>query len=481
MIKYEKHKQEVENRGYIYIGTYTKGEYTIDKHLYMNCMRYIRVKCPYCGAEYDVVFYMFKRGQNCSKCCQKYKNSFAYYIEQELKEPLDKYWDFEKNELNPYYIYKNSNKKVWIKCTKTDYHGSYKINCHNFTSNQRCPYCSHAHGRKVHPKDSFAQWGIDNVDPNFIKKYWSDKNAINPFTIAPNSTKKVWIKCQNKDYHNDYLVSCNNFYNSNRCPYCSNQKIHPKDSFGQWLIDTYGDNALDKYWSNKNTVDPFAIAPQSNKKVWIMCQENDYHNDNGGYEITCNNFYNGNKCPYCSSNKIHKLDSFGYLYPEKAKYWSKRNKKSPYEILPHSNKKYWFYCEDCGEEFESALSYITENKRSMKCKNCNSSKGEQKINKWLVNNNINFIPQKEFEGLVGLKGKNLSYDFYLPNYNMLIEYQGEFHDGTAQYYKGHFEYQQEHDRRKKQYTIDHNINLLEIWYWDFKNINKILEENLMKI
>ena len=73
-----------------------------------------------------------------------------------------------------------------------------------------------------------------------------------------------------------------------------------------------------------------------------MCQEHEYHNDNCGYEIRLVDFYKGNKCPYCASKKVHPKDSFGSLYPEKAKYWSKNNKKLPYEVTPYSNIKYKF-------------------------------------------------------------------------------------------------------------------------------------------
>ena len=75
----------------------------------------------------------------------------------------------------------------------------------------------------------------------------------------------------------------------------------------------------------------------------------------------------------------------------------------------------------------------------------------------------------------------LSYDFYLPKYNLLIEYQGQFHDGniTGDYQTEEMlEIQQEHDRRKRQYAIDHNIELMEIWYWDFDNIENILHDRL---
>ena len=64
-------------------------------------------------------------------------------------------------------------------------------------------------------------------------------------------------------------------------------------------------------------------------------------------------------------------------------------------------------------------------------------------------------------------------------YNLLIEYQGEFHDGTAwQQTEIDFLRQQEHDKRKKNYAKKNNIGLLEIWYWDYDNIEQILNEVL---
>lgn len=38
--------------------------------------------------------------------------------------------------------------------------------------------------------------------------------------------------------------------------------------------------------------------------------------------------------------------------------------------------------------------------------------------------------QKEFDNLLGVKNGKLKFDFYLPTYNFLIEYQGEYHDGS---------------------------------------------------
>ena len=102
----EEHKKKVIERGdgYTYIGSYKFKEVTIDGK---KSKPHIRIKCPYCGKEYDIRLDNFKSGSECTNCCNKYENSLAYYIQQELKEPLNKYWDWEKNNelgINPYYI-----------------------------------------------------------------------------------------------------------------------------------------------------------------------------------------------------------------------------------------------------------------------------------------------------------------------------------------------------------------------------------------
>lgn len=116
------------------------------------------------------------------------------------------------------------------------------------------------------------------------------------------------------------------------------------------------------------------------------------------------------------------------------------------------------------------------------CKVCNESKGEKKIKKCLNEKNVDFKWQKSFDCLTGVGGGLLSYDFYIPRYNLLIEYQGEFHDGTVKYQSERaYEIQVEHDKRKSNYAKSHNINLLEIWYWDFDNIDKILTEKFNEL
>ena len=242
-------------------------------------------------------------------------------------------------------------------------------------------------------------------------------------------------------------------------------------------------------------INPWEIPKGWNKKVWIKCQEKDYH---GSYDVQCNNFINNSRCPYCNSKsgKVHKLDSLGTLYPEVLNLWSSKNKKSPYEYTPQSHQYVYWKCKD-GKHEDYPRKIQSSNSYNFRCPECQYSKGEEVISNYFISKgfikisqkdfelltqdkyNVNYyIPQKEFDGLIGLKGGLLSYDFYLPKYNLLIEYQGIQHE---QYTPGlhkskkDFEKQLEHDKRKKEYANDNNINLFEIWYYDFDRIEEILE------
>ena len=402
MYKNINHKEKVNLRGdgYEYVGSYKIKDITIDGKNKKGKLVYIRVKCPYCNKEYDVSYNSFiTRSDKCSNCCNDYENSFAYYIQQELKEPLNKYWDWGKNTVNPYLIYKSSNKKVWIKCTEKDYHGSYLIGLNNFCIGKRCSYCA---CREIHPKDSFAQWGINKFGNDFLEKYWSDKNTLNPWRISP----------------------------------------------------------------------------QSNKTIYIYCQEKEYHNDYGGYSTTPSVFYKGTRCGYCHHLRVHPKDSFGSKYPEKAKYWSSNNEISPYEVFPRAHRSYKFICEKCNKEFEKRLDSLNQADSGVVCHKCNESKGETKIVRWSDKNNKIYIHDEYyFDDLLGVKNSLLRPDFIYPQEKIWIEYDGAQHDEWQEGWqsKDNFITLQANDKVKDLYAKEHGWKLIRIKAKDFDNIENILE------
>ena len=135
-------------------------------------------------------------------------------------------------------------------------------------------------------------------------------------------------------------------------------------------------------------------------------------------------------------------------------------------------------CRKCGNEWQAMPNNL---RRGTGCPVCKESKGEKRIAEVLEYKAITYLRWKTFDDLIGVGGKNLSYDFYLPDYNALIEFQGQFHDGKYRGgYMKDFDYdrQQEHDQRKYDYAKSHGIKLIEIWYYEFDKILEILNREL---
>lgn len=135
----------------------------------------------------------------------------------------------------------------------------------------------------------------------------------------------------------------------------------------------------------------------------------------------------------------------------------------------------------CGHKYKATPSKFSNERR---CPQCNESKGEQSIRWHLDNKDVIFEREYSFEGLVGVGGGLLRFDFAVFSDNndleFLIEYDGEFHFKKF-YEEQNFEELQIHDERKNQYCKDNRIPLLRIPYWDFDNIEELLFEKLNEL
>ena len=118
---------------------------------------------------------------------------------------------------------------------------------------------------------------------------------------------------------------------------------------------------------------------------------------------------------------------------------------------------------------------------NMKGDNMRTKWTEEKIINYLNNNKIIYERQKVYPSLKGEGGCNLSYDFYLPDYNCCIEYQGVQHYEPVKYFGGKekFEIQRKHDLKKKNYCTENKIKLITIPYWEFDNIETVLNEKII--
>lgn len=134
---------------------------------------------------------------------------------------------------------------------------------------------------------------------------------------------------------------------------------------------------------------------------------------------------------------------------------------------------------DKGHSFKIKYSKIME---GVGCPICNTSKGEYKIRRWLLKNNIKFEAQKTFDDAI--YKFNLRWDFYLPQYNVLIEYNGRQHyEFVARWHKDliGFRTQMERDLLKEKYAHEHGLKQLVISYENFDEIEQILSNYLNKL
>ena len=405
-----------------------------------------------CGKEWNVAPTTVLQGsaKSCGLC---YSLTFEQWCLDNNYQDILNRWDYELNDCKPSEITHRVNKKYYFKCPRGLHESELKI-INNFTSRRDgtmdCRKCT-----------SIAQFGIDNVDKNFLEKYWDWKKnnelGIDPWEISYGSKKYVYIYCQEKDYHGSYDIKCYEFAKGFRCGYCHGKKVNPLDSFAQYLLDTFGNNALDMYWDyekNKN-INPWNITKQANKYVYIKCQEKDYH---GSYSIQCPNFVSGQRCSYCcpKSGRVHPLDSLGILYPQVLNIWSDKNKKSPYEYTPYANQEVYWKCSK-GKHDDYPRKISNSNICDFRCPECSKELKES-----IMATTLKQVLKHEYLDTIweydaGFRTPNnyiSRYDIFVPQLdNLLIECQSEYHDDPEQ---------QEIDRLKKQYAVDNGYNYIAL-------------------
>lgn len=129
----------------------------------------------------------------------------------------------------------------------------------------------------------------------------------------------------------------------------------------------------------------------------------------------------------------------------------------------------------CGNIFTTSFSnYSRYNVNTCFSCSCRISTGEERIKNFLELNKIEFIQEKRFNDC--RDKRSLPFDFYLPQYNLIIEFDGKQHFEDVGY--GNYEITKKHDEIKNQYCKDKNIDMLRIPYWEGNDIENIISKQL---
>lgn len=131
---------------------------------------------------------------------------------------------------------------------------------------------------------------------------------------------------------------------------------------------------------------------------------------------------------------------------------------------------------DCGFIWEVRPSDVIHGKSQ--CPKCMSfqSKGVLYIKKILDKNQIPYEQERR------LDNSKQRFDFYFEfgDINIALEYNGAQHYKEIDYFQTSLQQQQERDNRKRQYCIEHNIELIEIPYtFSKEQIQTVLQEKII--
>ena len=149
-----------------------------------------------------------------------------------------------------------------------------------------------------------------------------------------------------------------------------------------------------------------------NSDIFIKCP---YH---GIFSISPSSHLRGG-CPDCNK-EVHKIKGEKKFFKKSLELHSD---KYNYDKTVYKNtyEKIIINCPKHGDFLQTPHSHMN----GTGCPKCKRSKGEEKVARILELLNINYKEQKTYDDCK--HKQSLSFDFYLPQYDMLIEYDGEFH------------------------------------------------------
>jgi hypothetical protein len=334
----------------------------------------------------------------------------------------------EKNEGIDFYSLKpRSNKKIWWRCSKGHEYPT-KV-CHRTRPNAKCPYCTGRKlaperslavcnpelAKEFHPvkngettaADVFISSGkthwwlcqvnnshewpatVDNrkrgtgcpycrgkkvlLDDSFGKKFsalleeWDfKKNQKDPFSLACQSNYEVYWTCKSKSYH-CWSASVASRVNGRGCPYCSNHRLHEKDSafyqLPQKILDQF-DQSLNPSINLKN------VSISLEKALVWKCN---LHHEHGTWKAWLKSRIAGkNNCPKCEphSTRISYEKSVAYLYPHLIEEWHPDNLLRPTQLKARSGRLVKWICQFRKQHiYEMRVAQRVEGRGCSKCRN----------------------------------------------------------------------------------------------------------------
>lgn len=236
-------------------------------------------------------------------------------------------------------------------------------------------------------------------------------------------------------------ITPNSFMNGRGCIKCGRKRARQKQI--KSLEEVY-----QKIPSSLVLMDAFVSVVKPNQFKCKDCGSE--------FKATIHDLERQTMCSYCKGTNRETTDTFStYVHNEtngEYELVGEYTVANSYVVLKHVT---------CGNIYKVTPHNFKHGKRCAKCK---SSTGERFVRSALEDMGVQFEEQKKFSDLI--LERHLSYDFFIPDRNILIEYQGLQHYESREFFGGDdsLKLQRRRDNIKRQYANKNGYTLIEIPY-----------------
>jgi len=441
-------------------------KYDYSKVEYIKNNIKVKIICPIHG-EFEQSPANHLLGMNCFKCAQKLNSDLKRISLEEFIMRANKIYS-NKYDYSLVSFSKLS-EKVIIICP---IHGKFTQSANSHLAGHECQKCS-----MISKYEDYTYIYTYDSKDTFIPKAKQVHNNKYDYSLVDykNCHTPVKIICP---IHGIFEQTPFNHMKSKGCSLCSYIETgYNRRKNKKYFLEKAKEIHGDKYdYSQVN----FSTLSD---KVKIVCKVH------GIFLKKASAHLQGEGCPICGVEQSHiniRLNKEEVI---------KRFKNIHHDLYDYSKVEYTgmhipviIVCKEHGEFLMQPNNHI----HFQGCPKCSSSNLEKQTEYYLKNNNINYKSQKRFPNC---RSKNtLPFDFYLPDFNICIECDGNQHNSLEEFsdfmrnrhltdseiLKLYTE-MKNRDLIKTNYCISNNIQLLRIPYSQLKYIEEYLDNNVLPL
>lgn len=334
-------------------------------------------------------------------------------------------------------IYAGANIKIKHRCKIDGY--EWNVTPHNILIGKGCPKCA-------------------GVIKRTHDQYLEEVAKVNPNIEVIGKYKKLSTPILHKCLIHDVIWNAfpSNILRGHGCVKCGGE-----------LLGNQKRKSHEQYVYDLNIVHPNIIVLEKyiNTEVPILhkCIIDDFE-----WKAKPGNLLHGKGCPKCA----------GVMKKSHDEYVSELRLANPdivaLEEYVNAKTPILHMCLKDGYKWYTSPTNVLNKKNG--CPMCNESSGERQIRQYLEKYDITYEYQKRYVDCRDIN--QLPFDFYLPDYNAIVEYDHMQHFEPIDYFGGidSFEKTVKHDKIKNAYCKENGISLLRIPY--YKNIEEALNNFL---